>query len=146
MSLISRVLPLQQRAMVEPLTQLSNILNDPFFREWTPSALTSRIPAVDIEENDNQFMIKADVPGFEKEQVHIDVQGNSVIISGRNEKEQEKTENQVYTRERTMNDFKRTITLPQNIEKDQIKACMKNGVLEVQVPKHTQSTQRVQIE
>jgi HSP20 family protein len=145
MSLISRILPQQQRVMMEPLSQLSNILNDPFFRDWTPTAL-ARMPPVDIEENDQQFMIHADVPGFDKDQVHIEVQGNTVIIAGRNEKEQEKNENQFYTRERTLSDFKRTVTLPQNIKKDDIKACMKNGVLELQIPKHKESTQRVQIQ
>jgi HSP20 family protein len=135
----------QPRPVMEPISQLTSLLNDPIFRDWTPAAFT-KLPAVDIEENDQNYVIKADVPGFEKDQVHVEVQANSLIISGRNEKETEKTENQVYSRERSLSDFKRTITLPENINKEEIKAAMKNGVLTLNVAKHRESKQQIDIE
>jgi HSP20 family protein len=135
----------QPRPAMEPFSQLTTLLNDPLFRDWTPNVL-NKLPAVDIEENDQNYIIKADVPGFEKDQVNVEVQANSLIISGHNEKESEKTENQVYTRERSLSDFKRTITLPENINKDEIKAAMKNGVLTLNVAKHKESKQQIDIE
>lgn len=88
-------------------------------------------PSVDIEETDEMYMISADLPGMKKEDVKIDVSGNSMKISGERAKE---FREEGY-HERSYGRFSRSFTLPQNIDVKKVEANFEDGVLRIVLPK-----------
>ncbi|QBR82974.1 Hsp20/alpha crystallin family protein [Legionella israelensis] len=92
-------------------------------------------PAVDIKEETDKFIVKADVPGVKKEDIQVSLENNMLTIKG--ERELEKTEeNKGYTRmERLQGKFHRRFSLPDTADSNNIEAKCKNGVLEITIPK-----------
>ncbi len=98
--------------------------NDDFFR-----------PVLDIEEDDENIIVKTEVPGLKKEDIKVSVRGNLLTISGEKKREKE-TNNKTYHRiERTYGKFQRAITLPSDIEPNKVKANYKDGVLTITLTK-----------
>jgi HSP20 family protein len=94
------------------------------------------VPAVNIEENEEQYTIHLMVPGFEKEQFNIQVDDNKLTISAELKNETEKAEPNFTVREFRAQSFIRTFTLPKHkINGEMISANYKNGVLVVALPK-----------
>ena len=91
---------------------------------------------LDVEEADDAFMVKADLPGVKKEDIKIAVEGNRVSISAecRREKE-EKTEGNVVRSERYYGQQHRSFTLPQEVDEAKASASYKDGVLSLSLPK-----------
>jgi HSP20 family protein len=116
-------------------------------------------PKVDISENEKEVVITANVPGMSSENVHVDVDDDSVSISGSIEKEKKegspsaedsgvtKKENETFYRyEREYGEFRREFALPAHVNKDAVRAVTKNGVLTVTLPKiETSAKKRVSI-
>ncbi|KJJ84618.1 heat shock protein Hsp20 [Candidatus Omnitrophus magneticus] len=94
-------------------------------------------PDVDVKENDNSYLVVVDVPGVDKNSIHIDAKPNSVTISGEREIENEvKDEAQgIYKLERSFGSFSRTIPLVQTIDPNKVEANSAEGVLMVKLPK-----------
>ena len=92
-------------------------------------------PTVDIVEEDDRILLKADMPGLEKSDIKVTVEDGTLAIRGsRTEKREEKKES--YTRsERFMGTFSRSFTLPTWADGSAVKADYKNGVLTVVIPK-----------
>ena len=91
--------------------------------------------AVDIYETGESFVIRADLPGVSKDDIHIAVKDNVLTLRGE-KKFEEKVSRDNYIRiERSYGSFVRSFTLPQNVDLDRIKAHYKDGVLEVTIPK-----------
>ena len=103
-------------------------LDRPFFgyKAW---------PAIDIAENENEFVVKAEVPGCKAEDIDISVQGNTLTISGEKKQEEEKKEKGYYHVERSYGSFRRDLNLPAEINTDKIEAECKDGVLHITLPK-----------
>lgn len=92
-------------------------------------------PAVDIQDARDSIIVKADLPGLNKEDIQVSVEDGQLILKGE-KKEERKTEEKGYVRmERTCGAFYRAISLPASIESDKVKATYKNGVLELVLPK-----------
>ncbi|GAK50925.1 heat shock protein Hsp20 [Candidatus Moduliflexus flocculans] len=93
------------------------------------------LPAVDVSESHDEFVVRAELPGMSHEDIEINVQENVLTLKG--EKKQEKKEEQenFHRLERSYGAFTRSFTLPANVKADDIKANFKNGVLEVAIPK-----------
>lgn len=100
---------------------------------------TLTIPAVNIEESNNHYKASMAVPGMEKDDFRIDIDGDVLTISA--EKEQKKEENEKkYTRkEYNYSSFSRSFTLPEEVQKDSIDAKYSNGVLELILPKREET-------
>ncbi|WP_284450924.1 Hsp20/alpha crystallin family protein, partial [Methylophaga thalassica] len=114
---------------------------DASFVDWAP--------AVDIKEEKERFVVIADIPGVNKEDIHISLENNLLTIQG--ERRFEKNENKDgYSRmERTQGQFYRRFSLPQTVDESKISAKCKNGVLEVFIPKKAVAVEKrieVQIE
>ena len=93
------------------------------------------MPAVDVMEEENQFVIHADVPGVKPEEIEVSVDAGVLTIKGEKLSES-KTEKEGYKRvERSQGSFYRRFNLP-GADADAVTAKFKNGVLEVIVPKH----------
>jgi HSP20 family protein len=98
---------------------------------------------VDIHETDNEVVANCDIPGLQsKEDVNIDIENNVLKISGSIYRTNEIKEENMHRRERYTGSFNRAITLPVPVSEEGIKATYKNGVLEVIMPKQTQTNKK----
>jgi len=103
-------------------------------------------PDIDVSQHDNEFVVRADVPGMKKEDVSVDVTDNDITISGERRLEEETERGGVYRSERSYGTFFRTIPLPEGAIADQAKASFKDGVLEIRMPAPNQATRGRRLE
>ncbi len=92
-------------------------------------------PPIDIEETDEAIVIRAELPGMNKEDIKVNLSGDTLTISGERKQEAEKKGRTYYRIERAYGKFQRTITLPAEVEGEKAKASYKAGVLELVLPK-----------
>ena len=92
-------------------------------------------PKVDIFEEDDQFVVKTELPGVEKDKIAIDVDGRVLTVKGERSGEKEVKEKNYYRRECTYGTFQRSFTLPEETDSEKIKAEYKDGVLKLNIPK-----------
>ncbi len=105
------------------------------------------LPPMDLVEGEGQFVLKADLPGMDEDDVSIEIRDNTLRISGERRAEQEKAERGWYRVERSFGQFSRSLTLPEGVDADAVKAAFDKGVLEVRIPKpEERRPRRVQIE
>ena len=95
----------------------------------------SAMPFVDIYEEGNEMVVKADLPGMKKEDVDINLMDNVLTVSGTKKTEEKVEKGNYYRYERTHGSFFRRFELPYDIETDKIKAHLEHGVLEIRLPK-----------
>ena len=93
------------------------------------------VPAMDLVEADDHFVLKADLPGLAEDDVAIEVQDNVLTISGSREAEHERKEKGWYRLERSYGSFSRSLTLPDGVDAEKVEAHFDRGVLEIRVPK-----------
>jgi HSP20 family protein len=104
------------------------------------------IPAMDLVETGEHFVLKADLPGMTEADVKIEIEKNVLTISGERRTELEDKHEGYYRLERSTGAFSRSLTLPEGIDADAVAAAFDNGVLEVRIPKPVQAQpRRVQI-
>lgn len=92
-------------------------------------------PAVDVYETSQNFVVKADLPGIDKDKIDVTVQGDTLILRGEKTEEKEQKEKEYIRTERVYGSFSRAILLPSGVDANNIKAGYKNGVLELTIPK-----------
>lgn len=92
-------------------------------------------PTVDIKEDNENFLVKVELPGLKKEDIKISVRGNMLSVSGERKHESE-TKNKTFHRiERSYGRFSRTTALPSDVDPDKAKATYKDGILTITLPK-----------
>lgn len=91
-------------------------------------------PQVEVREKDGKLLVHADLPGLKKEDVHVEVHDNALILEGERRQEHEQKEEGFYRSERSYGRFYRAIPLPEGVNPDQAQASFKDGVLEVSIP------------
>lgn len=92
-------------------------------------------PATDIEENNGNLMVRAEIPGMKKEEIKVSVKDDVLTISGERSRENETKDKTVHRIERSYGQFRRMIRLPAQVDVDKVKATYKDGVLNVILPK-----------
>lgn len=97
--------------------------------------MMTRMPAVDVYEEKDDVVIKAEIPGLSKEDITVQVTGSTLTIKGEKKREEQIKEDDYYCCERSFGAFTRAVELPSDVKADQVKASFKNGVLEVRMPK-----------
>jgi len=118
---------------------------DDFFdrrmRPWWPERwfrtddLLTNAPALDVFEDKDDLVVKAELPGMEKDNVEVNLTDHTLTIRGEKKKEEEVKEEKCYKSERSYGSFVRTLQLAATVATDKVKASFKNGVLEVRLPK-----------
>ena len=93
------------------------------------------MPAVDIFEKDDKFVVKAELPGMKEEDIDVSVVGDTLMIKGEKKTETEVKEENYYRCERAYGSFYRSVPLPSTVDADKIEANFEDGVLEVTLPK-----------
>jgi HSP20 family protein len=103
---------------------------------WPWLEVGTQTLAVDLYETDEHLVVEASLPGFNPEQVDISIAGNSLIIKGEVQHEAEQVEKGKYHyRERHVSSFRRSLTLPAEVDANAAEAIFKNGVLKLTLPK-----------
>ena len=97
-------------------------------------------PRIDISETDNEYKIEAELPGINQKEIDVKIDNNILTIKGKKEDVKEEKEKNYHLRERYYGAFQRSISLPNNIEPEKIKASFENGVLNISVPKSDKRT------
>jgi len=129
-----KLIPVKKEKDILPVWSLFDDFMDRFFNEEITD--NSRIMAVDVLENSNEFKIKANLPGIPKENASISVKDNQLIINAHHEKSSEESEKgSIIRSERFTGTYQRIINLPENCDTENVKAKMENGVLLLTIPK-----------
>jgi len=97
---------------------------------------------VDVRENQDSYTIEAMIPGMNADDIDISITDNVLTISAQTNSDQTRDDERYHIRERRFGSFSRTITLPQGINPDQVKADYENGILKLQVPKSEEAKPR----
>ena len=99
-------------------------------------------PAVDIFDNDNEIVLKAELPGLNKEDIDIHVEENLLTLRGERKREEEIKEKGYFRSERAYGTFSRSFTLPATVAANKIGASYKDGILTVTLPKAEEAKPR----
>ena len=129
----------------EPVRELQTIQNEmnrlfgTFFDQppagGSTQTLRRWIPAMDLVETDDDFVLRADLPGLSEQDVNIELEDSVLTVSGERKAEHEERQEGYYRVERSSGAFSRSLTLPEGVNADGIRASFDRGVLEVRVPK-----------
>ena len=95
--------------------------------------LTEWAPAVDVLQRDGDLVVRAELPGVRPEDVDITLENRVLTISGERREEQDEQRGGYYVRERRHGSFRRSMTLPEGVDEDRVRARYENGVLEVTI-------------
>jgi len=107
-----------------------------FFGSWPSLGFERAVwPAVDVSEDEEAIVVKAEVPGCKADDIDISVHGNTMTISGEKKQEEEKKEKGYYHLERSYGSFRRDLHIPAGVDPAKVEAVCKDGVLTVTLPK-----------
>jgi HSP20 family protein len=101
-----------------------------------------RVPAVDIYEEGDNVVVKAEIPGARKEDVEVHVDDSMLTIRGEKERKEEVREDKYYRCERSYGSFSRSVELPSEVQAGKATATFTDGVLEVRLPKTEESKRK----
>lgn len=119
--------------LFDELLPMVRLGRSPVLRElMTPPA---RVPSIDLLERDDDIVLRAEVPGFSKEDLEISMDDSSVTIRGTTAHDEQDAEGGYYRRECVHGEFMRTIPLPAQVATEKVTASLKNGVLELVMPR-----------
>ena len=123
----------------EPLRELDRIFGN-VFEAPVPRATTLRrwIPATDVVEDGDAYVLRADLPGLSEDDVSIEVEDRVLTISGERKSEREERKGGYYRVERASGAFSRSLTLPEGVDAEAVSASFDRGVLEIRIPKPEQ--------
>lgn len=110
----------------------------PLLRRGFPDlegALGNRLPKVDIIDRDSEVVIKAELPGVEKDKVEVSISDNILTLRATTHHEKKEEKGHYFRRELSRGELQRTVRLPGQVDGDKAKASFKDGILEVSVPK-----------
>jgi len=100
------------------------------------------IPAMDLVEEGDHYVLRADLPGLNEDDVKVELEDNVLTISGERRSEHEDKKEGYYRIERASGSFSRSLTLPEGVDSDSVHANFDKGVLEVSIPKPEQRKPR----
>ena len=135
----------------EPLRELSSLqseMNRLFNTVFdTPSGTSGNVlrrwmPAMDLVESGDHFVLRADLPGMSEDDVNIEFEDGTLTVSGERKAEHEESNEGFHRVERSFGSFSRSLTLPQGIDPEAVTASFDRGVLEIRIPKPEQRKPR----
>ena len=138
---------------LRPFDEMERMFNEFFGRSWlrpwrferAPElslAWEGQLPALDVVDRDEEVLVRAEVPGVNKDDLEISVTGDLFTIKGQTKREEKEEKGDYYRCEVSQGAFSRTVTLPAMVDETRAKAQMKDGVLEVTLPKTEKSKKR----
>ena len=127
-----------QRDLVSVRDEMNRVLNEVFGRSandesaWFSGAWA---PPVDIYETDDALVMKAELPGFSKDDISIELKESTLVIKGERKREDEVKEGNYHRMERVYGAFQRSFLLPTTVDQNKVNASYKDGILELRLGK-----------
>ncbi|HXW59727.1 MAG TPA: Hsp20/alpha crystallin family protein [Solirubrobacteraceae bacterium] len=120
----------------EPFAELGELRSrfDRMFDDLADTRARAWAPAVDIQRDNGNIVVRADVPGIKPDEVSIEVEDDILTVSGQHEETKEDKDKQYLRRERRYGSFSRSMALPPGVAIGDIKAKTRDGVVEVTIP------------
>ena len=114
------------------------------FPSWSETSLpfAGRLPRIDIIDNDETIVVKAEIPGVSKEDLEITTTATSVTIHGHTSHESKQEAGDYFRAEMSRGEFSRTVALPCEVDSDNATANLDNGILELKLPKIAKAKRR----
>ena len=119
----------------EPFSSEVNRLFNTLFSGAGEQQSQRWMPAMDLVEGDDHFLLKADLPGLGEEDVSIEINDNTLTVSGERRAEHEERQRGWYRVERSFGRFSRSLTLPEGVNPEAVSASFERGVLSIRIPK-----------
>lgn len=110
--------------------------------ERRDESLAAWAPPVDIAEEKDRILITAELPGFQEDQISIQAENGMLTLSGERTFEKETAEKAYHRVERSYGQFVRSFSLPNNVDREKIRAHFVNGLLQVELPKREDAKPR----
>jgi HSP20 family protein len=128
------------QALTKPIEKRPLFFDD-FFKPWNEwfdndkfFNRTINVPAVNITEEKNEYMVALAVPGMKKDDFYINIEGNMMTITCEKEETKEEKEKKFTRKEYNFSSFSRTFTLPEEIDQQKIDASYVDGILKIRLP------------
>lgn len=128
--------------------EIDNVFDDFFTMKPTSFFDSEWLPKLDVEEDEKEFKISAELPGMDEKDINLTLENSMLTISGEKkfEKEEKNDKKKFYHSERHFGKFTRSISLPEDVKVDDVKAMFKKGVLSINIPKdETRKQKRISI-
>ena len=119
-----------------------SLLDQPWWPARKMFEFEEPAPSVDIFEEGGDIVLKAELPGMSKQDISVNLEGNTITISGEKKKEEEVEKKDFYRLERSYGSFTRSFELPADIKAEQVKAKFRDGVLEIRLPMTEESRKK----
>ncbi len=128
-----------------PVRQMERMMEEMMGgRAWPLMTEEFAAPAVDVYEEGDEVVMKAELPGMTKKDVEVNITDHTMTITGEKTKEEKVEKQNYYRMERSEGHFIRSFTLPPDLEADKSKAVFKDGVLEIRIPKSEEAKRKKQ--
>lgn len=121
------------RDLITLQEEAGNML-DSFFERRGEAGNGEWAPAMDVSEREGEVVVKAEIPGIDKEDIKVSVKDDVLTISGEKKREEREEGENWHRVERTYGSFKRVLTLP-SVDNEKVEASYKDGILEIRLPK-----------
>ncbi|MCB1859173.1 MAG: Hsp20/alpha crystallin family protein [Gammaproteobacteria bacterium] len=106
-----------------------------------------RVPEVDILDREDEILVRAELPGVDKKDLEVSLNGRMLTLKGETRQEKEAKEGEYFRSEIRRGTFSRTLQLPDEVDDQQVKAEFKDGVLEVRLPRtHKAERKKIAVE
>ncbi len=115
---------------------------DEFFNDAVATRRESFAPSIDISETEKQYIIDVEVPGIDKKDIDLNIENNTLTISGERKFEKKEDGKQYHRVESHYGTFSRSFTLPDNVDVESINATYNNGILNITVDKSEQQMKK----
>lgn len=130
------------KSLVKAADRFPSVFDD-FFSSWNEWFTNGRgahskpvtVPAVNVVENKNDYMVSLAAPGMKKSDFQIDVEGNMLTIKSEKEESKDEKDEQYTRREFSYSVFSRSFSLPEDVKQDKIEAVYEDGILKISLPK-----------
>lgn len=121
--------------LVDMQQEMNRLFDDFFGERRTGMAEGAWMPAVDISEDEQAILVKAELPGLTQEDIELNLQDNVLTLKGEKKQEKKEDKDNYHQSECCYGSFTRSFTLPANVKQDDIQANFKDGVLQITLPK-----------
>lgn len=144
-------LPLSKGAverMPRPFGDIDRLFDDFLGRRWLRpfgrsfGELAESLPSVDVIDRPDEVVVRAEVPGYKKEDIEISVSNSTLTLKGETKVEEKEEKGDYYRCEISRGSFYRMVDLPAAVDEEKAKATMKDGVLELTLPKSEKAKRR----
>ena len=132
---------METQALAKVAERMPSVFDD-FFKPWNEwfdngglSGRAVKVPAVNITEQKDEYLVSLAAPGLKKDDFKIDVDGNMLTICSEKEEKKEEKEARYTRKEYSYSSFSRSFTLPEEINKEKIEAKYEDGVLKISMPR-----------